>query len=180
MDLFSQLDKAESELTGTQVVMVRYRTRFHRDIVYSNLSTNPAVSQKDVATAVAINDPEKFLPQPWPPLALSDSASIMLVSLIKMRSSVNVGLHLPEAHSALLATLISYRFPARALIPTTTSAITSCEARITQDGAVTLSFSFPDTPPSFSQDTSTYLSNELKYVKAMLILGMQQYLESLT
>jgi hypothetical protein len=164
-----------SESTGDQTVMVRYRIRFHREIIYSHLSTNPSMSQEEIAAAVAINRPADFLPQPWPPLSLDDRKSILSVSLIKMKAVVNVGLRLPEAPSALLTKVISGRFPNLASIPSTSSAIMTCETCITQDGAGTSSFGFSD-HPLFKGESHSTLRN---YVKAMLILGMQQYLESL-
>jgi hypothetical protein len=40
-----------SESTGDQTVMVRYRIRFHREIIYSHLSTNPSALSTSVAGA---------------------------------------------------------------------------------------------------------------------------------
>lgn len=178
MDLFMQLDRIDPELTGERIVMIRYRTRFHRDIIYSKLSTNPSMSLDDIATAISINTPREFLPQPWPPLSLNDIVSLSSVALIKMKAIENVGVHLPEVHASLLTDLISHRFPERLSMPTTSNAITSCEVRITHDGDVTCSYEFAEGPLS-GDDGLSELANARRYAKAMLILGMQQYLESL-
>jgi hypothetical protein len=112
MNLFSQLDQA-ANMPSEQVTMVRYRTRFHKDIIYSQLNTNPDKSFADLSAAVAINEPARFLPQPWPPILITDESTLTIVALIKMKDIVNIGLGLPAAHSALLTDFISRKFPKR-------------------------------------------------------------------
>lgn len=179
MDFFSQLDRIETEQTGERLVMVRYRARFHRDLIYSDLALNPTATQEDLAAAAAVNEPSEFLPQPWPPLALNNAKSLAIVSVIKMKMCVNVEARLPAVHAEVLRDVISHRFPEQASIPATNSFVTSCETRITHDGLVTSGYNFPD-EILFNTDPSAVFATRLRYAHAMLILGMQVYLELLT
>jgi hypothetical protein len=173
MDFFALLDKHETD-PGEPIVVARYRIRFHRDVIYSSYLANPSLSQDDIAAAAAINDPIEFLPQPWPPLPLDNTTSLSLASLTKMKALTNVGLGLPEVASAALNDLISRQFPERMSISTAGGSTISSEVRITRDGLVTGGSNRTGIPEFIAGFGPLY-----RYTKAMLILGMQQSIESL-
>jgi hypothetical protein len=179
MDLFSQLDRSNSAVSQEIAMIVRYRTRFHRDIMFSSVSTNPAKSLEQIASAVAINQPSEFLPQPWPPMSLRDEESLRAVSLIKMKAIVKVGLRLPEVHSALLSKLISHRFPKRSSLDAAEDTTTSCEICIDDTGSVTYTFDGPKNSAIVDSSLLVQPNGRHDYVKAMMILSLENDLEHL-
>jgi hypothetical protein len=178
MDLFKQLDEREAVAPGETTIMVRYRTRFHRDVIYSKYSMNPNKSFEEISASVALNDPARFLPQPWPPLPITDRRSLLIASIAKMKAIVNVGLQAPAGNTALLTQHIDEHFPMRQAIPADTNSVVSCEVRICEQGDVNYNC---DHSAAAQYDPSLLVQKNGRhnFMKAMIILSLQNYLESL-
>lgn len=179
MDLFAQLDRHDVADNTPVAIAVRFRAKFHKSVIYKDLSLNPALSQEDIAAAVSSDALGVYLPRPWPPAALKNPEAIKAASLSKMAARTNFRNELPKTKAFAVASVIAERFPWQRAIPSTSGSIVSCEARIGVDGEVTIGTAFPKSPRIASNGESVTFTVLDDYIKSMLYLAIQQYSESL-
>jgi len=171
IDPFSRLDELEAGQPESQTVMARFRTRFHKQVIFSRFSTNPRKSLEEVIASVAIDEPAGFLPFPWPENAITNGREMTKAALIKMRTIVNVGLRMTAASTTAMTSLINERYPEWTLVTAAPGNLCSCEVCVLQNGQVVYSIQNQldrDVPKSLRPREGAWKG----FVEAMIILEL--------
>jgi hypothetical protein len=101
----------EWEIYGSDV-MLRFRTRFQRDLIFTEMVAIASNSLETVRAAVAADVPKPLLPDPWPPYPVSDILDSKRLGALKMKLSIGIS-GVENLSSSELLGLIDARFPER-------------------------------------------------------------------
>ena len=159
-------------------VICRFRTRFHGEIVSSDLAVNPSATSEQLIYAATSRIPERDLPLPWPPLQGIDEASLRTIALIKMKYMIGARSSFKHFHGGAVNTMIDEQFPERAKISRTQTKTVSVEVQLNEDGQVTKTFTVPGEgafPVSLLVDPKT---GRHEYINAMIVMSIQRFLEA--
>src|SRR5260370_18864033 len=83
-------------------IAAHYKTRFHREVIFTSLAFNPELAVATVKDAVEANVPAKFLPKPWPPVSADDVKTLKTLTLTKMKHTVCIRTDLELPHTLVI------------------------------------------------------------------------------
>ncbi|WP_263417567.1 hypothetical protein [Terriglobus albidus] len=158
-------------------VVARFREIVSLRILSSELVFNPSLQPGTIQAAIKVNDPERFLSQPWPPLDISTEQGIRIATLLKMKAIVAVRTGLSQATAAVIQAKVAHDFPAMdpALQDDTHRRVVSTVSML-ETGTILYGFTYPQSG-SLPLDGNS-VEDTISYVKLMTILGLEQALEA--
>jgi hypothetical protein len=172
----SNIDNTVGAMSTT--IAAHYKTRFHREVIFSTLAFNPELDLATIRNAVEANLPAKFLPQPWPPVSTDDVSTLKVLTLSKMKYTVCVGTGLGGHHAVILHSIVADKYPM--LWDLTASELKMFEADVFLgvDGQVTYNFRTPEAgqfPYSLGLQGD---ENLMSFIVPMLAHGMASMVEA--
>jgi hypothetical protein len=168
----------EWETYGSDVTL-RFRTRFHKDLIFTEMVAMPSNSLETVRAAVAAQVPKPLLPDPWPPYPVSDLLDSKRLGALKMKLSIGIT-GVDKLSSSELLTLIDIRFPERASVDPRTSLIISGEVLLHADGNVTYGTQVPDEGTFPERLIEIPARGTAGFIRTMLVFSLQSYIEEVT
>lgn len=109
----SEWAKAMQTPTGSVVttIVAMFRAVVSLRIISADLIFNPSLSKDVVRRAVNVNEPRRFLPQPWPPVDTTISSGLKIATLQKMKSLISFKYGLQSASSADVQAKLAKDYP---------------------------------------------------------------------
>jgi hypothetical protein len=159
-------------------IAAHYKTRFHREVIFTSLAFNPELAMATVKDAVEANVPAKFLPQPWPPVSTDDVKTLKALTLTKMKHTVCVGTDLGRHHAVILGRIVAGQYPRLWDLNASELKMFEADVFLGVDGQVTYNFKTPDSgqfPYSLSVQGE---QNLMSFIVPMLAHGMAGMLEA--
>jgi len=159
-------------------IAAHYKTRFHRDVIFTSLAFNPELDMAAVKNAVEANVPEKFLPQPWPPVYTDDVLTLKALTLSKMKYTVCVGTDIGGHHAVILHRIVADKYPKLWDLAAGELKMFEADVFLGVDGQVTYNFKTPGSgqfPYSLSPQGE---QNLMSFIVPMLAHGMASMLEA--
>ena len=163
------------EVQTTVVAIFREVVSFR--ILSSELVFNPSLQPDTIRAAIKVNDPERFLSQPWPPADVTTEQGIRIATLLKMKAVVAVRTGLSQASAAAIRAKVAHDFPAMdpALQDDTHRRVVSTVSML-ETGTILYGFTYPESR-SLPLDENS-VEDTISYVKLMTVLGLEQALEA--
>jgi hypothetical protein len=179
MDVWTKSMLTPTGRTATTIVAL-FKTVVSHEIISADLSYNPSVPEDVVRSAVDLNSPERFLPQPWPPVDTSDLNGLSIATLLKMKCLVSAPLKLQTASADNIRERIASEYPSvRSDEQTPDSTRFTAVTSLTEDGDVFFEFNHPGGSNFPLDSLSNPGTTTIDYVTKMTALAIAQDLQRL-
>ena len=177
MDAWTKSMLTPTGRTATTIVAL-FKTVVSHQIISADLSYNPSVPQYVVRSAVELNNPGRFLPQPWPPVDTSDADGLKIATLLKMKCLVSARLKLQIASADNISERIASEYPSvRPDEQTPDSKLFTAIASLTEDGDVLFECNLPGGSHFPLDSLSNPGTATIDYVTQMTALAIAQELQ---
>ncbi len=163
--------------TESKQIAFRFRTRFHYEIVFSRLTSNPDISHDLLIAAVDVNKLPRLLPTPWPPEPESAPSVVERNALVKMKYIVGRASDLSSLSALSIKTRLEKRSPDIQRIDRSNPFIIEAEVLLRQDGQVTYRIQFPEQMAASGKLLNEHSGDGNDYVHDMIMLAIQKEYE---
>ena len=159
-------------------VVARFREIVSLRILSSDLIFNPSLQPGTIQAAIKVNDPERFLSQPWPPVDVTTEQGMRIATLLKMKAVVAVRTGLSQAAAAVIRAKVDHDFPAMDpnLQDGAHTRIVSTVSML-ETGTIMYNFTHPRRGSLPLDEAENSGEDTISYVKLMTVLGLEQALE---
>ena len=161
-------------------MVARFRAVISIQIISVDLQFNPTLQQEEISRAISVNNPKRFLPQPWPPVDVGTLGGLQVAALTKMKALVPIRYGLQSKSSTEIKKHITEKFPTMANIAQQPehTLIEACTT-ITEAGDVLFEYHHPEEGHLPIDDFENPGAATIDYVTQMMTLALAQQLEAI-
>jgi hypothetical protein len=160
-------------------IVAMFKTLISLRIISTDFSFNPSLSKSIIEHAVNVNEPQRFLPQPWPPIDVRHPNGLKRAALLKMKCNVSARFGLHATSRADIQARIAKDFPSiNPRDQASNNSIYPATVSLFESGEVNWGFQIPTNDQFQELDLSTDAGDgKIDYVTQIVTLAIAKELE---